>query len=1075
MNRRLSVRPVMATLCVALAIVTASVGVNCPPGDGTSPFNPPVAPGDRAPRIMITRVDTPTGGTSVEEGDMVTIAFFADSGDIDETATVSIFASTSPNPGLGDPTTIPIPIRGGNNVFGPGTGTGEGMWDTTGVAAGSYNLFAEIDDGVNPLVRVTSLSPIGVAPMGTQPATTPPELVFLDPVANLGLSSDDELTIRYIYSDTDSDVTVTLLLDKDLDPANDDVAFPGNPLDPDIIVLPSTPRLISDPTFDGDPPPPDDPANPPNQPDSVQIRTNPRTLPMTSEAVFPFPGAPMPGELKEYRFVIDFTKIPPRTQPVFLRADITDGQNTVSRYAVGSLTISRLAEGTVDVEALGFSLAGARFQGFSAGENLGTDFVNVTDLDGDGQQDFMLASRFGSPRNRFQSGVSYLIFGRRKTPFPADTDMDGLPDGGVQDDNGDIVNFPAPPDFDGNGISEFPDPYLPQNVGRFGGVLNINSINSFFRGALYPMPQANFSNLLGSEPPPGDLFDPDHPDAFTAGLTSVTRFDMNADGVQDFVFGVPYISFAREFQDDDPADGCAENANPYLDFLPNEARCDADPPVDSIGFIREGMVIMVDGATDLRFEFSKFVDAGIAGQLGGAQDDEGVLHGPDTTPNGVRLRGAWFRDIDELDPATFGIDPTNEYGRTVSVLPNFDNPPADPNLSGEELMVSSPGFDALTQFSALNPRMDVGRITVWLNADYTDQEPANDANESIPNYSSTCPTPGVCTTDDPPTCRRCFVPTPQRVDIVGAQDGDRFGFGVSAGQFNQDGTPDILAGSPGADRNGLTDNGVTYVLFTPQGGFGNTETVELLPRLELVGTHDDDRFGMVNSEVEDLNGDGISDVAIAAESFDADVDGNPGEEADVGYVGVIFGNRPLTGENGFTPDQVGTPALFGVRFLGATAGALAGRDVTSAGDFNKDGFGDLLITSPGEVRMVNGQPRKGVAYLIFGGTHLFDPNDPNANAVYNLSQVGSPSLPGMVFISRFVVGTPDEAPLEYVGGIGDIDGDGFDDIMISAPTADFVNTASPNQRRNDAGEVYLVYGNNFGANNCTTFPNPCTP
>ena len=177
----------------------------------------------------------------------------------------------------------------------------------------------------------------------------------------------------------------------------------------------------------------------------------------------------------------------------------------------------------------------------------------------------------------------------------------------------------------------------------------------------------------------------------------------------------------------------------------------------------------------------------------------------------------------------------------------------------------------------------------------------------------------------------------------------------------------------------------------------------------------------------------------------------------------------MTGENGFVPEDVGTPALAGVRFIGATIGARAGHDIASAGDFNRDGYGDLLISSPGERRDVNVgdingdgiddiETRLGVVYLIFGGTHLM-------NKTFNLSEVGNPQLPGMVMISRFVLGSENEAELETVGGLGDIDGDGFDDIALGAPTADFVNPNSPSQRRNDAGEMYIIYGNNFGSNN----------
>src|SRR5207244_669315 len=138
----------------------------------------------------------------------------------------------------------------------------------------------------------------------------------------------------------------------------------------------------------------------------------------------------------------------------------------------------------------------------------------------------------------------------------------------------------------------------------------------------------------------------------------------------------------------------------------------------------------------------------------------------------------------------------------------------------------------------------------------------------------------------------------------------------------------------------------------------------------------------------------------------------------------------------------------------------AGASIARAGDFNQDGFGDLLIASPGEVRTVNGEDRLGVAYLVFGGPHLL-------NKTFSLSEVGSPQLPGIIFVSPYVRGTADEAPIEVVGALGDIDGDGFGDIGLGLPHADFVYPPQPNQRRIDAGEVYVVYGSNFGLNKIT--------
>lgn len=60
--------------------------------------------------------------------------------------------------------------------------------------------------------------------------------------------------------------------------------------------------------------------------------------------------------------------------------------------------------------------------------------------------------------------------------------------------------------------------------------------------------------------------------------------------------------------------------------------------------------------------------------------------------------------------------------------------------------------------------------------------------------------------------------------------------------------------------------------------------------------------------------------------------------------------------------------------------------------------------------------------------------------------------------------SPDEGPVEAVSAIGDIDNDGFPDVILGAPRADFINILEPCNRRRSAGEAYIVYGNNFGLN-----------
>jgi len=188
-----------------------------------------------------------------------------------------------------------------------------------------------------------------------------------------------------------------------------------------------------------------------------------------------------------------------------------------------------------------------------------------------------------------------------------------------------------------------------------------------------------------------------------------------------------------------------------------------------------------------------------------------------------------------------------------------------------------------------------------------------------------------------------------------------------------------------------------------------------LPRLET------GRFGSPGSTVAgvgDVNGDGVADVAVAAPSDD-----RPGRR-DAGVVHVVFGGSPL---GRIDLDSAATPgfAVIGPR-QGATRpppvwqpdgppeGAMAGSAVAGAGDVNGDGLGDLLIGAPFTGH--RGRAFSGSVYLVFGKRSA-EPVD--------LERLGA---------AGFRIDGPrrDAAAGHALAGVGDVNGDGRPDVVVSA-------------------------------------------
>ncbi len=774
------------------------------------------------------------------------------------------------------------------------------------------------------------------------------------------------------------------------------------------------------------------------------------------------------------------------------------------------LAAADAADGTVDgvinADFIAAQPGSYTFGGDGLNFQAGQSVTALSDIDGDGLGDFAIGSPFDDDAG-LRSGATYVISGADLAAADA---ADGLVDGNInlanvagqagsyefsgnhlgQNSGYSIANAG---DVDNDGINDLLIGSQETNPGEGASAYLIASADLAAADAADGTVDGVIDLGLVAAQSGSYQFNAAPTDNSAIGISVSSAGDVDGDGHDDLLIGslngVSFLVAAADLEAADAADGTVDGVIEFANLagLGNSYQFDSGSGLDSAGFsVSAAGDVDGDGLADLIIGAPGSGTGGgylISGADLASADDDG------TGQDGIIDLGSLF--FDNVVEGTSGDDLIDRFYLGDPELDQVDN---NDNLAGtnDDVIQAGAGNDTIVA-SAADDEIDGGTgrdtyVSGNLGTSYTFVG-AEAGDRSGTSVSSAGDVDGdglddvligatgadggggssgesyLITAADLAAADAADGVVDGVIDLgnvsaqsgsyqfIGADGADFAGTVSSAGDIDGDGLDDLIIGAPFADSPG-NSSGESYVitaadLAAADAADGSADGVIDLGNVAAQtgsyvfgGANAADLSGWAVSSAGDIDGDGLDDLIIGARGL------GPGTTEGTGG-GYVISSADLAAADAADGSADGFIDLASVaaqggsyEFQGGDNFDSAGFSVSSVGDVDGDGLDDLIIGAPEAGG--GGISDFGSAYLLTAADLAdADAADGTTDGVINLDLVA-----GQGSSYQFNGTTTSEVVGVAVSSAGDVDGDGLNDLIIGAHTADGGGT--------DSGEAYLV-------------------